>query len=142
MYRLFYILRAMKIVQTFSRPKQGNSAGAHAPYFRTLRSITGGKASTTHRHSAPCTLFTDCNAPTNYCYLWLISSNTVSLLIKVSGVRISDGSPKKNPTATTVVTAGFFHFLRALSKGERKAKLTTVFEGIKCTYFLTISSEV
>ena len=64
------------------------------------------------------------------------------LLIKVSGVRISDGSPKENPTATTVVTAGFFHFLRALSSGERTAKLTTVFEGIKCTYFFTISSDV
>ena len=110
----FYILRAMKIVQTFSRPKQGNSAGAHAPYFRTLRSITGGKASTTHRHSAPCTLFTDCNAPTNYCYLWLISSNTVSLLIKVSGVRISDGSPKEKVLKSLCIN-GFKAFFISIS---------------------------
>ena len=123
MYRLFYILRAMKIVQTFSRPKQGNSAGAHAPYFRTLRSITGGKASTTHRHSAPCTLFTDCNAPTNYCYLWLISSNTVSLLIKVSGVRISDGSPKEKPNSYMPCNCWVFSFFEGVIQGREKSKI-------------------
>ena len=100
-----------------------------APYFKFWHR---GKTATTQRVTSPCTRFIYCNAPTFH----------FTLLIKVSGVRISDGSPKISPTATSLVTAGLFHFLRALSNGLNTSKLTTVLDGIKCTYFFTISSEV
>ena len=68
-----------------------------APYFKFWHR---GKTATTQRVTSPCTRFIYCNAPTFH----------FTLLIKVSGVRISDGSPKEKPNSYMPCNCWVFSF--------------------------------